>query len=95
MQLQGLRQKRQEILRIANRYGARRVRVFGSVAKGQTRTGSDVDFLVELDSGRSLRDLSNLILDLQQLLGCHVDVVEPHTLHWYVRDRVLAEAVPL
>jgi predicted nucleotidyltransferase len=69
--------------------------VFGSAARGEDREDSDVDFLVELDPGRSLLDMGGLLMDLQELLGRRVDVVEPDALHWYVRDRILKEAVPL
>ena len=87
--------KREEILRIAAQYGARNVRLFGSRARGDARSDSDVDFLVDMPSGCSLLDVGRLMMDLQDLLGCKVDVVEPEGLHWYIRDRVLKEAVPL
>jgi len=87
--------RRDEVLRIAASYGARNVRVFGSVARGEVGPKGDVDFLVEMEEGRSLLDLVGLWQDLENLLGCKVDVVEPEGLHWYIRDRVLQEAVPL
>ncbi|MFQ5828018.1 MAG: nucleotidyltransferase family protein [Candidatus Methylomirabilia bacterium] len=90
-----LKNKREEILRVAAQHGAREVRVFGSVARGEAGPHSDVDFLVEMEPGRSLLDLGRLLMDLQDLLGCRVDVVEREGLHWYIRDRVLKEAVPL
>ena len=90
-----LRNKREEILRLAARRGARNVRVFGSAASGQAGPDSDVDFLVELEPGRSLFDLGGLLMDLQDLLGRPVDVVTEKGLHWYIRDRILKEAVPL
>ena len=90
-----LRAKREEILRIAAKHGARNMRVFGSVARGEAGLNSDVDFLVEMEPDRSLLDLGHLLMDLQDVLGCKVDVVEPEGLHWYIRDRVLREAVPL
>lgn len=76
MTLDELRQRRAEIERIAQRHGARNVRVFGSVARGDAAPRSDVDFLVELDPDRTVLDLSALILDLQDALGCEVDVKE-------------------
>jgi hypothetical protein len=88
-------EKRDEILRLARRHGARNVRVFGSAANGQTRPDSDVDFLVDLDEDRSLLDLGALLMDLQDLLGRKVDLVTDQALHWYIRDRVLREATPL
>jgi uncharacterized protein len=86
---------RAEILRMAAHHGARNVRVFGSVARGETGPESDVDFLVDLDPDRTLMDLGGLLMDLQDLLGRKVDLVTEKALHWYIRDRVLQEAVPL
>ncbi len=94
--LDKLRQeKRAEILRLAEFYGCRNVRVFGSVATGEDRVESDVDFLVDLDEGRNLFDLGGLLADLKGTLASDVDLVESRCLHLYIRDRVLAEAVPL
>lgn len=90
-----LDQKRGEILRLAAQRGARNVRVFGSVARGEASAQSDIDFLVEMEPGRSLLDLGGLLMDLQDLLGRKVDVVTEKALHWYIRDRVLREAIPL
>jgi len=90
-----IRDKREEIFRLAARRGASNVRVFGSVARGEDDDKSDVDFLVDLEPGRSLLDLGGLLMDLQDLLGRDVDVVTEKGLHWYVRDRVLEEAVPI
>lgn len=90
-----LKAKRGEILRIAAKHGAYNVRVFGSVARGEAGPESDVDLLVEMEEGRSLFDLVGLWQELEDLLGRKVDVVEPEGLHWYIRARVLNEAVPL
>lgn len=87
-----LREKREEILRIAARHGARNVRVFGSAARGEAKEASDIDFLVEFEPGRSLLDHSALVLDLQELLGCKVDVVTEGGLYWLLRRRILKEA---
>lgn len=95
MKISELRKKRKEILDTAARHGASEVRIFGSVARGESSDTSDVDFLVELEPGRSLLDHVALWQDLEELLGCKVDLVEPGGLHWYIRDRVLSEAVPL
>ena len=96
MTLEELRSTRREsILQIAARRGARNVRVFGSVARGQSDEMSDIDFLVELEPGRTLFDLSGLLADLEVLLEKHVDVVTDKGLRPRVRDRVLAEAIPL
>jgi predicted nucleotidyltransferase len=90
-----LKSKRQEILAIAARHGARNVRVFGSVARGEAGPDSDLDILVEMEPGASLMDHIALMQDLEDLLGRKVDVVSDKALHWYIRDRVLAEATPL
>jgi predicted nucleotidyltransferase len=87
--------RRGEILQIAARHGARNVRIFGSVASGKTTGDSDLDILVRLDDDRSLLDHIALMQDLEDLLGCHVDVVEDRALHRLIRDRVLSEAVQL
>ena len=90
-----LKQKREDILKIASRYGAKKVRIFGSVVRGEDRPDSDVDFLVELEEERSLMDLGGLLMDLQNLLGRNVDVVTEKGLHWYVKDQILREARPI
>ncbi len=90
-----LERHRREILEIAARHGARNVRVFGSFAAGDPRPDSDVDLLVELDPGRSLFDQIDLKHDLEELLARRVEVAEPEGIHWYIRDRVLAGALPL
>ena len=90
-----LSEKREEILRIAAKHGARNVRVFGSAATGELREGSDVDILVDLDPGRSLLDLAGLMLELQELLGRPVDIGTAKGLKPRYRQRILSEAVPL
>ena len=90
-----LKAKRQEILAIAARHGAHNVRVFGSVARGEEKAESDIDIFVEMESGMSLMDHVTLMQDLEDLLERKVDVVSDRALHWYIRDRVLAEATPL
>ncbi len=90
-----LKAYREEILRIAARYGAYNVRVFGSVARGEARPDSDVDFIVELEPQRTLLDQIALMQSLEELLGRKVDVTEPETLHELIRDKVLREAVVL
>jgi predicted nucleotidyltransferase len=96
LDLDSIRRRRADILRLTDRYGARNLRVFGSVARGEARSGSDVvDFLVEFEADRSLLDLIGLELDLRDLLGRHVDVATAASLKDRIRPRVLAEAVPL
>jgi uncharacterized protein len=87
--------RRDEILALAAKHGARRVRLFGSVARGDFGPESDVDVLVDLEPGRSLLDLGGLLMDLQELLGCRVDVVTEAGLRPRIRERVLREAIPL
>jgi uncharacterized protein len=90
-----LAQLRAEILAAAARHGASNVRVFGSVARGEADAGSDVDFLVDFEPGRSLLDLAGLLIDLEDLLGHRVDVVTEPGLKARIRQRVVAEAVPV
>jgi uncharacterized protein len=93
--MEELRSRRNEILALAHRHGARNMAVFGSVARGEADGRSDVDFLVDMERGRSLFDMGALLMDLQDLLGCEVDVVTRKGLRERIRDRVLAEATPL
>lgn len=90
-----VRAKRQEILNIARKHGAVSVKLFGSAARGDEVESSDVDFVVELEPGRSLLDLGGLQVDLERLLGCDVDVVTVRGLRERIRARVLEEAVPV
>jgi uncharacterized protein len=90
-----LRERREEILRIAAHHGAFNVRIFGSVARGEAGAESDVDFLIELERGRSLLDRAALILDLERLLGRRVDVANERGLKPRIREQILREAVPL
>jgi len=81
--------RREEILRLAERRGAHNLRVFGSVARGEAKPGSDLDLLVEWEPNRSLLDHAGLVQDLQELLGMKVHIGTEKSLHWYVRDRFL------
>jgi uncharacterized protein len=92
--VEALRSRREEILRIAAGRGARNVRLFGSVARGDAVADSDVDLLVEMEHGRSVLDLSELILDLEEALGHSVDVFEIREPSPSA-DRILAESIPL
>ena len=92
--LAALRARREEILRIAGAHGARNVRVFGSVARGEARPDSDVDLLVEMEPDRTVLDLSELILDLEEVLGYPVDVVETNRCS-AISERIEHEAVPV
>ena len=88
-------EKRERILSIAARHGARNVRIFGSMARGEATETSDVDFLIDLEPDRSLFDLSALLLEFEELLGRKVDVVTEDSIYWLLRRRILKEAVPL
>ena len=87
--------KREEIKKLAANHGAHNVRLFGSVARREARSDSDIDVLVDLEPDRSLFDLGGLLMELQDLLGCKVDVVTEQGLRPRIRERVLREAVPL
>lgn len=93
--LDGLRARRGEIVEIAARRGARNIRVFGSIARGEGRDDSDVDLIVDIDPGRRAMDLLGLIVDLEDALGSPVHVVETTPPVPPLLDKVLAEAVPL
>jgi len=90
-----IHEKRDEILRLAAKHGAYNVRVFGSAARGEAGPDSDLDFLVSVGPQRSPFFPGGLLADLEDLLGCRVDIVTEKGLHWYIRERVLQEAVPL
>jgi len=90
-----LKSRRDEILQIAAKHGAHNVRVFGSVARGEADSQSDIDLLVEFKRGTTLLGHAALIQELEELLGVKVDVVSDRGLRERVRDRVLIEAVAL
>ena len=90
-----LKTKRAEILRIAQSHGARNLRIFGSIARGDADEESDIDFLVEMEPGRSLLDLGGFLVDLESLLNRPVDVLTDQGIKGHLRDRILREAVPL
>jgi predicted nucleotidyltransferase len=90
-----LQEKREAILELAAKHGARNVRVFGSVARHEANEQSDIDFLVDMEPGRSLMDQGGLLMDLRALLGREVDVVTEKGLYWLLRRRILKEARPL
>lgn len=90
-----LRRHRKQVLEIARRHGAYNVRLFGSHARGEADSESDIDLLVDLEAGRTLLDLGGLQYELEQLLGCKVDVVTVRGLKARIRDSVKKEAIPL
>ncbi len=93
--LDTIRQNRGQIVRIAEKHKAHNVRVFGSFVRDEADDQSDLDLLVRMDSGASLLDRIALIHELEDVLGRKVDVVNEKALHWMLRDRILAEGVPL
>jgi predicted nucleotidyltransferase len=96
MGIEALRKNhRNQILKLAAQHGAHNVRVFGSMARGEARPDSDIDFLVERGPDPSPFFPGGLLMDLQDLLGRRVDIVTERGLHASLRDRVLREAVPL
>ena len=90
-----IQEKREAILQLAAKHGAHNVRVFGSVARHEANDRSDIDFLVDMEPGRSLLDTGGLLMDLRELLGREVDVVTEKGLYWLLRRRILKEARPL
>lgn len=86
---------RSEILRLARRYGARNLRVFGSVRRSEASETSDLDLLVDWERDRSLLDSAAFRVALRKLLGRPVDTVDADYLHWAIRPQVLFEAIPL
>jgi len=95
MSLEALRAHRQTILELAERHGARNVRVFGSTVRGDARPDSDIDILVEVERGRTLLDVIALEQDLEELLGRSVEVLTDAGLSPYLQQRILIEAVAL
>lgn len=93
--LASLHERRPDLLRLAAVHGASNVRVFGSVARGEARLNSDIDFLVSFRDGTSIWDIIGLWQDLSDLLGCEVSVVTESTLEGHFRENVLKDAVPL
>ncbi len=92
---QQLQSKRQDILAIAKRYGVSDLRIFGSVAREEDHSNSDVDLLVNIAEGRSLLDYIGFMQEMESLLGRKVDVAQPTTLHEAIREQILQEAIPL
>jgi uncharacterized protein len=90
-----LRSRRDEILRIARKHGVSRVRVFGSVARGDATEESDVDLLIDVTGPTTPWFPGGLVSDLEELLGRRVDIVEPEVLHGRMRATILQEAEPL
>lgn len=93
--IETIRQERESILEIASRYHARNVRLFGSVARGDEQSDSDIDFLVDFQPGSTLLDQVGLIDALSSKLGRKVDVVSARALNRHMSREILKEAVNL
>ena len=90
-----IKENREKILAVCAKYGARNVRIFGSVARGEARPESDIDILVEMDDGHGFFDLLRLEDEAENLLGRHIDVVTVGGISPYIREKVLSQAVAL
>ena len=95
MNIQELKKKRESIISVVERNGGRKVRIFGSLARGEELTDSDVDILIELDPGRSLLDILAIKQDLEDLLHRNVDVLTESAVSPYIKDDIMSEAVAL
>lgn len=93
--LEQLNRHRDNLLALASRHHATRIRIFGSVARGEDKPGSDIDLLVDFAPEASLLDLVGLQQDAEALLGRQVDVVTPEGVSPFLRERILADARPL
>jgi predicted nucleotidyltransferase len=92
---QHIQEKRAEIIKIARKYGASNIRIFGSVARGEATENSDIDFLMDIESGHSLLHRISLIQELEDLLKCKVDVAKPQQLHELIKQQIIQESIPL
>lgn len=90
-----VKERRYDILSVAERHGASNVRVFGSAARGEAGSQSDLDLLVDMEAGRSLLDLVALCQDLEEMLGCRVDVLTEDGISPNLREKICGQAVPL
>jgi len=90
-----LKTNRDKILEVSAKYGAKNIRIFGSVARGDFGRDSDIDFLVDMEKGRSLFDMGGLLMELQKILGCKVDVVTPKGLRQRIKERVIKDSIYL
>lgn len=88
-----LTEKREKIIQIAEKHGAYNIRIFGSVARGENNSNSDIDFLVDIESGRSLLNRIALMQELEDFLGCKVDIVKSENLPLLIKDKVFNETI--
>ncbi|MBI2066614.1 MAG: nucleotidyltransferase family protein [Deltaproteobacteria bacterium] len=90
-----LETNRNQVMGLARRHGAKNIRIFGSVARGEAQLDSDIDLLVEMESGRTLLDLVSFWQEIEDLLGRKVDVLTDGGISPYLKDQIYSEAVPL
>lgn len=96
MNLQAIREKwKTEILRLGEKHGAGNIRVFGSIARNEGESESDLDLLVEMKNGSSYLDLIGFWQDLEALLGCRVDVISEGGVSPYLKEQIHRDAIPL
>lgn len=93
--LSDIQARREEIIAVAEAHGAHNIRIFGSFVRGEQKRESDLDLLADIDPDKSLIDQAALIRELEELLQIKVDLVEPDCLHWFIKDNILQEAIPL
>lgn len=94
-ELERIQRQKKDILAIARQHGISQLRIFGSVIRGEETPQSDIDLLVELEPGCSMLDLGGALIRLQELLGRKVDIVTERGLHWYLKEKIMQEAVQL
>ncbi len=94
-ELERIQQQKKNILAIARQHGLTHLRIFGSVVRGEETPQSDIDLLVDLEPGRSMLDLGGALIKLQELLSRKVDIVTESGLHWYLKEKIMQEAVLL
>lgn len=90
-----LKKNRDKILSICKKYGAKDIRIFGSLARGDSNKKSDVDILVKMEAGRTLFDLVDLWQELEEVLNCKVDIITEGGVSPYLREKIFSEAIPL
>jgi len=90
-----IKTRRPEIMEMARKHGAYNLRVFGSVARGESGSRSDLDLLVAVGPAHSAWFPAGLVADLEDLLAVSVDVLTEDGLHWYIKESILEEARPL
>ena len=86
---------KKRLMEIFKEYGVTKAAIFGSYARGDQKKKSDIDFLIKMESGRTLMDLGGLNVDLQELFGRKIDLVEYQCIHPKLKKEILSEQVPI